>query len=234
MSLSATEIAEIVALNAPILCIDTCSLLDVVRDLTRTTLNPSDAKAGIALLAAAEAGTHLVVLMASQVRIELVSNRAEVEQEAEDKLSKLNSQMQRMHEVVTLFGVHGAVQLQHFQGHTLRAGLVLDRWTQIARTVPVDDGVAVRALSRVNAARAPARKGKESMKDCVIVETYIEASQQLRSAGLTSPIVFASSNTKEYYGSSGSHLLPDIAADLAAHMVGYAPNFGAAKHLLRL
>jgi hypothetical protein len=32
----------------------------------------------------------------------------------------------------------------------------------------------------MNAARTPARKGKESMKDCVIVEAYLEAAQQLR------------------------------------------------------
>lgn len=234
MSLTAAELAALVALKAPILCVDTCSLLDVVRDLTRSTLSPSDAQAGMALLTAAETGAQLVVLMASQVGLELTANRVDVEQEASGKLAKMSQQIQRMHDVVTLFGGQGALQVAHFQGHATRAGVVLDRWIKVAQTVPDDAAVAGRALSRVNAARAPARKGKESMKDCVIVETYLEAAQQLRVAGLASPIVFTSSNTKEYHGPNGSHLLPDLAADMAVHLVDYAPNFGAAKHLLHL
>lgn len=234
MSLTAAEVATLVALKAPILCVDTCSLLDVVRDLTRSTLSPPDAQAGMALLTAAETGTQLVVLMASQVSLELAANRMDVEQEASGKLAKMSQQFQRMHDVVALFGAQSALQMAHFEGHAARAGLVLDRWAKVAHTVPDDAAVAARALSRVNAARAPARKGKESMKDCVVVETYLEVAQQLRTAGLASPIVFTSSNTKEYHGPSGSHLLPDLAADMAVHLIDYAPNFGAAKHRLHL
>lgn len=72
------------------------------------------------------------------------------------------------------------------------------------------------------------------MKDCVIVEAYIEAASQLRAAGLTTPIVFASSNTKEYHTPNTRHLQSDIAADLGTVGLEYAPNFGAAKHILGL
>lgn len=72
------------------------------------------------------------------------------------------------------------------------------------------------------------------MKDCVIVEAYIETASQLRSAGHTAPIVFASSNTKEYYAPNTRHLQNDIAADLSTVALDYAPNFGAAKHILGL
>ena len=72
------------------------------------------------------------------------------------------------------------------------------------------------------------------MKDCVIVEAYIEAANQLRAAGMTAPIVFASSNTKEYFAPNTRHLQNDISGDLAAVGMEYAPNFGAAKHCLGL
>jgi hypothetical protein len=165
MSLADQELASLVALNVPILCVDTCSLLDVVRDVTRSTLNLSDAQAGMDLLTAAETGPRLVVLMAGQVGLELAVNRQDVEQESDEKLARLGLQIQRMHEVLTLFGAQGTLNISHFEGHAVRASLVLERWTRMARTVLASDAVAARALARVNAARAPARKGKESMKD---------------------------------------------------------------------
>ena len=72
MSLSPQEIASLAALGAPVLCVDTCTVLDVIRDITRETVMPSDVAAGLALLAAAETGSDLVVLMAEQV--DLVSD----------------------------------------------------------------------------------------------------------------------------------------------------------------
>jgi hypothetical protein len=46
--------------------------------------------------------------------------------------------------------------------------------------------------------------------------------------------VFDSSNTKEYYAPNTKHLQNDIAVDLSAVSLEYAPNFGAAKYLLGL
>ncbi len=83
MSLGPAEISDLVALGAPVLCVDTCTVLDVIRDITRETVRLSDTSAGFALLAAAETNADLVVLMAAQVAIELASNLPEVQQEAE-------------------------------------------------------------------------------------------------------------------------------------------------------
>lgn len=233
MSLGPAEISDLVALGAPVLCVDTCTVLDVIRDITRETVKLADTSAGFALLAAAETNTDLVVLMANQVAIELASNLPAVQQDAEDKLTKFRAQAQRIHDV-TAYGALGALPTFHLHGHVTRARLVLGRWETIAWKVPSNPGVAGRAFARVNAPRTPARKGKESMKDCVVVEAYLEAAQQLRSAGLTTPIVFASSNTKEYRAPNTSHLQPDIATDFGAVAMDYAPNFGAAKHFLGL
>ncbi len=68
----------------------------------------------------------------------------------------------------------------------------------------------------------------------MIVEAYLEAAQQLRTAGRSAPIVFASSNTKEYYAPSTTHLPADFAADLTMVSMSYAPNFVAAKFMLGL
>jgi PIN domain len=234
MSLATGDIADLVTLGAPIICVDTCTILDVIRDITRESISAHDVKASLSLLASAETRTSLVVLVAEQVATELVVHLTEVEQEASAKLTKFQVQAQRIDEIATLFGAKGALQTQHLQGHVMRARAALDRWAAIAKHVPGNDGITARAFARVNAPRTPARKGKDSMKDCVVVETYLEAAQELRTAGLTAPIVFASSNTKDYYIPGGSHLPPDIVADFKKAQMDCAPNFGAAKHNLGL
>ena len=45
----------------------------------------------------------------------------------------------------------------------------------------------------MNAGVAPARRGKDSSKDCLVYETYLEAVAALRGAGVAAPIVFLSS-----------------------------------------
>lgn len=234
MSLSSQEVCRLVGPGVPVLCVDTCTVLDVVRDITRETVTTGDVNAGFALLSMAETGSALIVLMAEQVTLEIATNVVSVEQEAQAALQKFLAQAQRIHDVAMAFGAQGKLQVRHFDGHVSRAKPVLDRWKQVAQMVPHNDGVASRAFRRVNEPRTPARRGKESMKDCVIVEAYIEAASQLRAAGMTAPIVFASSNTKEYFAPNTRHLQSDIAADLVAVGMEYAPNFGAAKHSLGL
>lgn len=232
MSLSPQILSRLVGLGLPVLCVDTCTVLDVVRDVTRESVTPADVNAGLALLAMAEAGSGLTVLMAEQVSLEIAGNVVNVEQEAQAALEKFLDQAQRIHDVAGAYGAQGPLQVRHLVGHVSRARPVLDRWLQVAQVVPHNDGVSSRAFRRVNEPRTPARRGKESMKDCVIVEAYIEAASQLRAAGMTAPMVLASSNTKEYFAPNTRHLQGDIAADLVAVGLEYAPNWGAAKHSL--
>jgi hypothetical protein len=92
--------------------------------------------------------------------------------------------------------------------------------------------IASRAFNRVSRAITPARRGKDSMKDCVVIETYLDIIATLRSAGLRTPIVFASSNTKDYAQENSSRLKSDLAAEFTALNIEYAPNLSAAKDLL--
>lgn len=55
--------------GTPVLLIDTCSILDVMRDPTRETLRIHERQAGLDLLAAAEGGA-LAGVVAHQVTLE--------------------------------------------------------------------------------------------------------------------------------------------------------------------
>lgn len=228
-----TDAAYLASLNLPVLCLDTCCFLDVIRDVTRETITYSNSQSGIHLLEMAEDGKSLVVLMAEQVSKEMSANEVSVREEANKALDKFRAQAQRINEVANLYGGTGTLQFTHLDDHVDRASGILDRWKAISYLVPQNDSIPSLAYSRVMEPRTPSRQGKDSFKDCVVVETYLDIASQLRNAGLSSPIVFASSNTKDYYSLGMSQLPNDISSDFDKYNISYAPNFGAARHMLR-
>lgn len=232
MSLTQEQVSEIARLGSPVLCVDTCILLDIIRDLTGDAMNASNANAAVSLLRAASA-QRLIVLIAEQVSLELTKNRSSVEARASDSLEQFIKNAKRMHEVGEIFGAQGFFEASHLKGHVGRTQSVLDGWISVAVVVPENDGVAARGSVRARTARAPAKPGKASVEDCTVIEAYLEAADLLRKAGHTRPIIFASSNTRDFYDST-RRVPPDLAQDLSAVGLEYQPNLGGARHALGL
>lgn len=229
-----TDIASIIQLGAPVLCNDTCTVLDLMRDPTRDSVSVGERQYALALLGALESGSQLVGLVADQVSLEFNANRQGVENETSQALARLKAQIGRVEAVASVYGSVGQASLIHLDDHVLRASAIADRWMKASQRAPQGPNIASRALLRLNQALTPAKKGKDSMKDCVVIETYLEAAAELRAGGLTAPIVFVSSNVRDYAGETGSKLKPDLAAEFANLGLEYAPNLSAAKHLLGL
>lgn len=229
----AADLAAIAAQGLPVLCFDSCTALDLLRNPAREEIKPHERMAAMDLLAAAEQG-RVTFLMADQVAQEIGNNLPSTEGDAVKGLARLKEQVMRVHALDLAYGGVGRLNLDHLDDHVVRARGVFDRWMTCARQVSQGTDVAARAFLRVTQGRAPARKGKESMKDCVIVETYLEAVAGLRSVAHALPIVFASSNVNDYTDSPGTRLRTDLAQDFAVVKLGYAPNCAAAKHLLGL
>ena len=228
MDLAATANAA-----APVLCVDTCAVLDLMRDPTRETALPHVRQAGFDLIQIAEQG-GLSILCAEQVTLEFAENVDAVHEEARQSLKKLRENLSRIDALAAIYGAQGAAVIDHLDDHMLRAKALVDRWLTRATTVRPPDEILSKALARVNAARAPAKKGKESFKDCVVFETYLDAAQRLRAAGFRSSIVFVSSNPREYFEPGTSVLKAEIAADLAPGVVDFAVSMAHAKNTLGL
>ena len=143
------------------------------------------------------------------------------------KIAKVDS-------VAAVYSGTGRASLDHLDDHVTRAKGVFDRWINASTPVNAAADVPARAFVRVNQARTLASKGKDSMKDCVVAEIYLDAARQLRAAGLHSAIVFVSSNTKDYCEQVGTVLRADLAQEFAVLGMEYAPNLAAAKHSLGL
>jgi PIN domain len=228
------DITRIVALDSPVLCLDTCTVLDLMRDPTRNTVHAHERQAALNLLAAVEGGRNLVALLADQVAHEFAEHVQGVQDEAEKAIAKLKAKLSRIDAVAAVYGSADAASLAHLDDHVTRARAIVDRW--IKATIRAEQGAEVpsRALSRLNKARTPAGKGKQEMKDCVVIESYLEIVGKLRAGGLRTPIVFVSSNINDYCSETGSALKPDLGSEFTALNMAFAPNLAAAEHLLGL
>ena len=228
------EVISIANLNVPILCFDTCSALDLMRDPTRETADASDRKTALNLLMSIEGSEHLVSLMAKQVRQEFNEHVDEIEKETVTALQKLRKKLQRIDEIAGVYGASGFTNTSHLDDHAKRARKIADRWIASARLIEKTEFIDMRAVQRVLAPRSPARKGKDSLKDCIVIETYLDIVRRLRKANLSKPIVFISSNKKEYTREGRMRLKDDLEKEFASVDLKYAPNFAAAKHYLGL
>lgn len=215
------------------LCLDTCIILDIIRDPTRSDIRPQEQAASLDLLYTAEGGEDLVVLVAEQVHGEFLANVDSVQEEARNELSKFRDLASKLDRLSDLHGAPGRIDPGHLDDHEVRCRKAADRWLKASTPVLPSEQIVSRAFQRMNLARTPAKKGKNSMKDCVILETYLEHVRKLRSDGVTAPVVFASSNTRDYAGTGGAVVRDDIRSEFDDHGLEYAPNMAAAKHLLK-
>ncbi len=223
------EAKQIAALGKPVLLMDTCSLLDVMRDPTREAMRVHERQAGLDLLAAAEGGMLLSVF-AYQVTIEFAKHDEPVQSVAQQALKKLRAQIERINQLSAILGAPGQLNLTHLDDHVVRTRKIVDRWLAQLITYNPADTVFQKAFTRVNGNIAPASRGKESSKDCIVFETYLELAGALRTEGLSGPIVFLSSNTEEYQ--TGSRVKTEIENDLCPIKVEYASNMAMAKYQL--
>lgn len=220
----------IAALSVPVLCIDTCSLLDVMRDPTRDGAQPRDRQAATDLVQRLE-NKDFVCLIAEQVDIEFAGHDPSVQLEAAAAIRKLRERVDQANQIHGAFLPGVSVNLIHLDGIVASARRVITRWSSVSHRVPSSTTIFTNAMDRVNRNIAPARKGKDSAKDCVVLETYLTAIDSLRTEGLPTTAVFLSSNTKEYF-SEGKVLKPDLVPDFSRTNMTYAPNMSAAKAFL--
>ena len=231
-SLSRTETSA--HKNVPILYLDTCAILDILRDPIQEDVRIHEQEASLALLQVAESGINLHALVADQVCTEFQDIVQDVEKKAKDGLLKFQNQIDEMDKLVTLHGSSGQVDLRHWKDYVVRCRDIADRWLNVATLLSQSNQIKLKAVQRVSQARTPSRKGKECLKDCIIVETYLEHISKLCKNGLTSTAVFVSSNTKDYTESRGTVLRKDLEKEFKPLRLKYAPNMAAAKYFLGL
>jgi len=217
-----------------ILYLDTCVLLDMIRDPTRDDIHVHEHEASKVLLRAVNKAKAIEVCIAEQVELEFRDRIESVQTEARNKLKELEQKVKKVDDLFSLYGLQGRVDLDHWSGYDKKCRDFVERWMDVSNRIRQSDSTLKRAFDRVNEGRSPAKKGSSQIKDCVILETCLEHLCSLRADGRKASAVFVSSNTRDYADKNRTTIRADIAQYCESLNLLSSPNMGAARGLLRV
>jgi hypothetical protein len=217
------EVADrLTAIDLPVLFLDTCIFLDIIRAIKRRYDHCVEAASGLhRALTVAPAQCSLVV--SHLVRHEWAAHEHELVGEASRHLVEIEGQSAQFHDACAVLGISPGFPRANYAGHALA-----DQLRDLSRDI-LDAGIEVesdnecsgRAINRVIHNVPPSKKGGEA-KDCTILEEYLAVCGILQAASFTEKLVFCTSNTKDYGGIGGLH--PQLAADFAAVGLRFTSN----------
>jgi hypothetical protein len=233
--LASAEVARrIVAAPAPVLFVDTCALLDLMRDPTRGTFSAGDIEAALRLLERAERrNDNLWLPIAAQVLDELRDNQANVKLEAGEKIRRLEETIHHVQSILAAYGLQTTAIAPTLVSSNFpdTANRVVERYFSAGLKTRNPRNIEKKAYARMAANRAPSSKGQQT-KDCAVIESYLSLARQLRAQNFSGRIVFFTTNKKDYSDIANRSLHPDLVPEFAAVNLTYATNFQMAEHQL--
>lgn len=235
-ALSCDDLAVQLAIaDTPVLLLDTCSILDIVRAPFREQLGVHDIDALHKLtIRAAAAPPKVSFVLTTQVLEEFREHVGRVEMETRDALKnaadRFTGILRRMQALSPDNCIPGAVDLLSL-GFPQRGRQLADQVVQASSVLTDHQEDLTKAYARVRLAKPPATRAKQSIKDCLITENYLRLAAALRANGFCPNMAFVTSNTKDYQqGHSSLH--PQLREDFAAVHLEYSPTWSAARHEL--
>lgn len=223
---------QVIASGAPVLLIDTCSLLDIVRVPIRDEVSIHDITAmGTLLSRAAASPPQLTLLINEQVHYEFSANVDNVERDTEKEIAKLSKRVKSIYGRIGAFPPISAPPANtgfSNYGFPARGRKMAEEILKLCLIVADDDAQAKKALLRVNNAIPPATRAKQSAKDCIIIETYLYISSFIHSRNQNIKKIFITAN-KDDYQQGHSSLAPSLRAEFCALGLAYSPNWSAAR-----
>lgn len=229
-----SSLEEIAQANIPVLLPDTCIILDLLRSPRRENVDGNSILSGKAIRGAIHTSGEVGCVIAQQVRSELNDNLTGVREDTTKALGKLSDEIRRIDEWSKALGHESETDVTHFLGRIPIAESIINDILLSSLDFTTSDEITGRAFVRVMQDITPSAPGKDSMKDCVVVESYLEIARQLRGFGHNADIVLASSNTKEFVSGTQRVLNQDIASEFGALGIVYARALHETRHRLGL
>jgi hypothetical protein len=229
MTLIADIAHDITASPAPVLFLDTCILLDVVRAPLRS--KPDEVRFAQLFLTSVQKNPKTIhLLVPSPVQPEWDTHIQERVNECATAVNACNA-------VAAICGhlalpVVAALPAGVLTMPTLLRQLSTDL---LAACVTIDnDGLALaRAVDRIIACRHPVKQPhSKGAKDSVILEHVVETTAQLRSAGFAEICIFVSSNTGDFANPGSTNLHTQLAASFNLVSLRYAVSLADAEGVL--
>ncbi len=221
-------VTAVAGTTAPVVFLDSCTLLDVVRAPLRNKANEVRV-ARLFLTSVQKTPKAIHLIIGSPTATEWNDHIDKTERECANAIDCCKA-------VAAVCGHLAMPALAALPPGTddLPARLRQLSADLLAAAVTMDHNAAAmrRAIDRVIASQLPARKGGTGAKDAVIVEHAVETTAQLRAAGFGQPCVFVSSNTKDFAEPSSTNLTPALVAAFTPINLLYGTSLSHAEAIL--
>jgi hypothetical protein len=231
MSRIADVVTTLIAAPVPILLLDTCAFLDIIRAPVRR--DPSWIEPAIRLRAGVSAQPRKCgLVVASLVGQEWTDSVATVVKELSKHLRDLDAQAAHVHDACNAVGI-SLGQAKPLYAGTLLNSLLHDLsrdLMNVALALDGDDALKMRAVQRVFDKIPPSRKGGQ-LKDCTILEECLELCRGLRAGGFAEKCVFCTSNRTDFC-ETGNNLHANLAAEFGAVQLTFTTELNWALHEL--
>ena len=229
MTLIADIIHDITANPAPVLFLDTCILLDVVRAPLRS--KPDEVRFAQLFLTSVQKNPKTIhLLVPSPVQPEWDTHILERVNECTTAVNACNA-------VAAICGHLALPEVAALPAGVLKMPALLRQLSTylLAACVTIDnDGLALaRAVDRIIAYRHPVKQPhSKGAKDSVILEHAVETTAQLRNAGFAEICIFVSSNTGDFANPGSTNLHAQLAASFNPVNLRYAVSLADAEGVL--
>ncbi len=236
---------------APVLFLDACALLDILRVASIR----DDATPARAILAANEILERINsnprtswLLCAALVEVEWKDNVERVMNEITNHVRQVDRSIERLHTAVRAIpsivadiktgemrGLAAGLRAPQFGSLALPTKLfeIAEKLMASALWLAADEQVLNAANARSMQALKPASVGKRERGDCHIIETYFALCRALRAGHFAESCIFVSSNKTDFFG-EGSPMRPheDLAGACSAVGLQFVQEFSHALSIL--
>ncbi len=214
----------------PVVCLDTCIFLDILRSMKRENAQILEHVLRI-LQTVATAPDRLQIVITSLTRIEWTQNHSDVLiKETSQELSDLDKCISRVHATWDSLGSPLPNRAPRYHDPSLPQKLkgLAESLLSIAMELDEDADCVRRALDRVKTKTRPSEGG--AIKDSIHLEHFLDLSRRLAARGFTEPRVFVSSNTADFSldRNKADRPHPDLVGDLSTAGLEFFPSLGPA------
>jgi hypothetical protein len=217
----AALVIDLCAHPRPVLCLDTCDLLDIIQCVAEGKARRLEhIRRLLDTLALHPDCVQLVV--SYLVPIEWAQNQATVVEEVERKTGHVDEDISEIHVAWKHVGSPLPGLPPNYSGGGLPAALASLAGTVLgwAAVLDRDEPSVGRALDRVHNKWRPSHAGM--VKDSIHLEHYLELCRQLHTSGFPGRRVFVSANKTDFWEAKNK---PDIHPDLAPQLAAVGLEF---------
>jgi len=214
----ATVVADLASTPKPVICLDTCDILEVVQcldwDKPGSPRSVTCIRSVRGLLDALAVGPdRALVVITDLVAKEWEQNIESIRRKADEFLAKIDALVGSVYRAAgfagTVMPVYDPLASRALVDDLVALSTSL---VNLATRVDLDPALTALALNRVMVKKRPSHDGH--IKDSINFEHYLELTRSLRAAGFTEDVVFVSRNRKDYWEGDKDRIHPDLKPEI--------------------